>query len=318
MFKSFRYSKIGRVKQAVYGEGPAPTMFVLPTDAPVSEYNKSHGIMMSGAGGTTLTSIEKSTYSTETNATNTNTTTARYYVSGVCSSNNPMACGGFSGAETQINVFNISGDSVATSGNVLTTGRGITAGGQGSVYGYVLGGLGDLTSTDKITLSNQTVAAGPTISGRAEIGVISAANALFAAGSRHTMYSNVVQKIVFATSTATTAGTLAVAARNGNSARAENNLTFGYYIGGDVSSGNRVTSADKYVVATETASTLSSILSSGTAAAMTQGSTTKVYHIGGYAASPVSTAIGITTSTDSAATVTGMNGVVVRYGAGGG
>lgn len=299
---------------------PAPP----PASTWTYQFNTTYGIKIGGrsAAGPATNKYERSTYSTETNATNTNTYhTALYtYGQGFGSTTKAYCFGG--DTDTGGGGKSAAGDSYTYGTNTranalgsLSAGRYWGFGISGTTQGYMVGGnatASPTAATELYTMSTETFAAGPSLT-TAQIALRGGSSDVAAYVMGYTTANGkLIKKLTYSSNTAATLGATTVTAyvRDG-ATRINYALTHIYCINGNDGVTGNTAVVEKFAFATETSAATTST-STATNDQYIQGSTTKIYAVAGYNTNYTTAAVGYTTATDTPAAVTGMNGIDIN------
>ena len=327
MLKYSAAPKLGRTKFGISMEsfspapappGPAPDLYFL---------NTTHGILCGGRGVSPTSPsnlYERSTYSTEVNATNAATLSqARLLYHQSCGNATKIySAGGDSntnggGAYQNVDIYTYSSNTSAAGTNITAALRYRSGGGGNNTVGFIHGGrnagnTADVLTTDKITYSTDGTSVGPSLTS-------GASDEPRSAGNNTKLYiflgNSSCDKLSHSTDTiANQAGVLNVA-RKYSSTRITTTMDFIYLLGG--SGGN--TSATKFTISTETAAaitglTFTHLIVEGVAS----GNATKIYSTGGYDTDFSKRCQAVTLSNDTPSVITAMNSIGMTIWAGGG
>jgi len=323
MFKNSSAPRFGRVKFAIGMEGPAP--FIDPGTATFTyPFNTTYGINVAGriGAGSVTNKYERSTYSTEVNATNANLYVGSVYLYSqiIGGSTNSMAYGGDTdnagaGKLATGDSYTYSTNTRAAATNSLANTRYYGAGGGNTTIGYIVGGCIIVGSTnvslltEKITLATQAVAVGPSLP--------TGQNNLRAGGNDAYLYvvgyttanSKSIRRIAYSANTISTlAAVMTTAFAAASTCRVNGSGTHLYCLAGnDQVTGNSAT-CQKLSLSTETCASTTN-LTAAKNDGYAQGTSTKIYAVAGYGSSYTTAAYGYTTATDTSAAVTGMNAI---------
>ena len=323
MFKNSTSPRFGRVKFAIGMEGPAP--FIEPGAVTFTyPFNTTYGINVAGrnTAGAVTNKYERATYSTETNATNANlyVGSVHLYTQIIGGSTKSMTYGGDTNNDGAGKIatgdsYTYSTNTRAAATNALANTRYFGCGGGNTTIGYILGGCIVVTRTnlslltEKITLSTEAVAVGPSLPVSQE--------SLRAGGNDSYLYvvgyktsnSKSIRRISYSANTISTlAAVMTTAFACMSSCRVNGSGTHLYCLGGnDQVTGNTIT-CQKLSLSTETCAATTN-LTAAKNDGFAQGTSTKIYAVAGYGTNYTLVAYGYTTATDTSAAVAGMNAI---------
>lgn len=321
MFKNSTAPRFGRVKFAIGMEGPAP-FIVIGGETFTYPFNTTYGINVAGRINGVTNKYERSTYSTEVNATNANLYVGSVYVYAqiIGGSTKSMTYGGDTNNDGAGKIatgdsYTYSTNTRASATNALANTRYFACGGGSTTIGYILGGCIAVTRTnvslltEKITLSTEAVAVGPSLpTGQTLLRAGGNDTYLYVVGYT-TANSKSIRRISYSANTISTLAAVMTTAFSAASAcRVNGSGTHLYCLGGnDQVTGNTVT-CQKLSLSTETCAATNN-LTAAKNDGYAQGTSTKIYAVAGYGTNYTTVAYGYTTATDTSAAVAGMNAI---------
>lgn len=314
MLKYSAAPKLGRTKFGISMESfsPAP--------APIVDsyfLNTTYGILCGGrtTGAGVGNLYERSTYSTETNATNAaRLSQARYlWHQSFGNATKIYAAGGDNntsggGAYKTVDIYTYGTDSAAAGTNIQAALRYRGGGGGSNTAGFAHGGrnagnTADVLTTDKISYADNTTSVGPSLTS-------GAGNEPRSAGNNTKLYiflNNLsVDKLSHSNDTISNQASVLAVSRSYSSTRLTYDLAYIYLLGGL----GGTTSATKFTISSETSAAISGLtFGFAVAEGVAAGSTTKIYTTGGYDSNYSVRCQAVTLSNDTQAAVTGMNSI---------